>query len=484
MVYLLRHIALRIWATLLLGGLISLWILPAIHSHIGLEWVLMSVFGILVVVFIVFGWFSNLLGLRVIERLIKEATNWERVGAYRGAEDTFRRAAAVLDSYLLSPLTKRKESARLAARLARLCLARADKNHASEAFIISYLQSHPEDDEVAESWLQQVQSQVGLKEEQYELAFRIGNAQQNNKIIQHLLARFYLSADRTDFPALKTYRRVLNEDSDGAIDIVENLAALFLREGRADEWALRIYLHAFKLSGGRSQLLKGIAACVRWTQETERNRHLLREARSLLADFNETTLKEMRADFNPPSLQPTEQKISRKSGIGISIWKMMKWAVFSLFRFIEAGTLAIITGARGLINLTRSSERSRLILEWAVMAILTVGVMILVVNTVSHLIRTKRVLTERGESVKVVVTDPFTLQVAAYLKPEDAERYVKHLNKQGLKAFWIKTKGKRKTWYQVRVSHFPDKASARTYGKSLKARGIIDDFYVANYERP
>jgi len=484
MVYILRHIALRIWVTLLVGGLVSLWILPALHSHIGLEWALLLALGILAGVFMVIGWFSNQLGLRVVERLIKEATKWERVGAYHGAEEAFWKATAVLDSSLLSPLMKRKESARLAARLARFYLARVDKNHASEDFIISYLQSHPEDDEVAENWLQKVESQGGLKEEHHELAFRIGNAQPENKIIQHLLARFYLLADRTDFPALQTYRRVLNGDSNGAIDIVEDLAGLFLREGRADEWALRIYLHAFKLSSGRSQLLRGIAACAHWTQETERTIHLLQEARGLLASFDEATLKEMGAGFNPPSLQPIEQEISRRFRVGIFIWKMMKWMGASPLRLIEAGALVIIAGARGLINLIRRSKRSRLILEWAMLAILTIGVVIFVVNTVSHLIRTKKALSEKGESAEVVVTDPFTLQVAAYLKPEDAERYVNHLNKQGLEAFWIETKGKRKTWYQVRVSHFADKASARAYGKSLKAQGIIDDFYVANYERP
>ncbi len=85
---------------------------------------------------------------------------------------------------------------------------------------------------------------------------------------------------------------------------------------------------------------------------------------------------------------------------------------------------------------------------------------------------------------EIVVTDPFTLQVAAYLKPQDAERYVKGLKMKQLDAFWIKRRGKTKVWYQVRVSHFANKASARDYGKDLKAQGIIDDFYVANYERP
>ena len=84
----------------------------------------------------------------------------------------------------------------------------------------------------------------------------------------------------------------------------------------------------------------------------------------------------------------------------------------------------------------------------------------------------------------MVITDPFTIQVAAYLKPEDAQGYVSYLKKRGLNAYWRKRKGTEKTYYQVRVSHFADKASAKAYGASLKAQGIIDDFYVANYDRP
>jgi len=482
--YILRHISLRIWASVLLGGLMSLWILPVFHPHIWLDWSLVPALVIMIVVFMAVGWFSNRLGLSVVERLIREATTWERVGAYRGAEEAFNKATAILDSFLLSPLVKRKESAKLAARLARFYLARADKNHSSETFIIAYLKSHPEDEEVAENWLQQVESHGGLKADHYELAFRIGNAQPENTIIQHLLARFYLSEGRTDFPALQTYRQVLSESSNETIDIVEGLAELFLRERRADEWALRIYLQAFRLSSERHKLLRGIAACVHWTHETERTTHLLQQARKLLVSLDEMQLKKLRAGFNPPGLEPAEQKISAQLKVGITLWKVVRQIGSSLFNLITSAAFELIGSARDLINLIKRSRRSKLILEWTMITLLAIGVITLMVNTVSHLIRTKRALYEKEKAIEIVVTDPFTLQVAAYLKPQDAERYVKYLKTKKLDAFWIKRRGKRKVWYQVRVSHFANKASARAYGKNLKAQGIIDDFYVANYERP
>jgi len=446
----------------------------------------------MIVVFMAVGWFSNRLGLSAVERLIREATTWERVGAYRGAEEAFNKSIAVLDSFLLSPLVKRNESAKLAARLARFYLARADKNHSSETFIIAYLKSHPEDEEVAENWLQQVESHGGLKTDHYELAFRIGNAQPENTVIQRLLARFYLSEGRTDFPALQMYRQVLTSqeygrlkgERDTGVDIVKDLATLFLRDGRADEWALRIYLQAFRLSSQRHKLLRGIAACVHWTHETERTTHLLQQARKLLVSFDEMQLKKLRAGFNPPGLEPTEQKISPQLKVGITLWKVVRQIGSSLFNLITSAAFELIDRARDLVNRIKRSRRSKLILEWTMITVLAIGVISLMVNTISHLIRTKRALYEKEKTTEIVVTDPFTLQVAAYLKPQDAERYVKYLKTKKLDAFWIKRRGKRKVWYQVRVSHFANKASARAYGKSLKAKGIIDDFYVANYEQP
>ena len=484
MFYILRHISLRIWATVLLGGMISLWILPVFLPPIGLGWSLVPALVIMVVVFMAVGWFLNRLGLSAIERFIREATTWERVGAYRGAEEAFNKATGILDSFLLSPIVKRKESAKLAARLARFCLARADKNHSSETFIIAYLKSHPEDEEVAENWLQQVESHGGLKTEHYDLAFRIGNAQQENTIIQHLLARFYLSEGRTDFPALQTYRQVLSEGSNQAVDIVKHLAELFLRDGRADEWALRIYLRAFRLSGERCRLLRGIAACVHWLHETERTTHLLQQARKLLVSLDEMQLKKLREGFNPPGPEPTEAKISAQLKVSITLWKVVRQIGSSFFNVITSAALELIGRARDAINLIKRSRRAKLILEWTMITVLAIGVITLMVNTISYLIRSKRALYEKEKTIEIAVTDPFTLQVAAYLKPQDAERYVKYLKTKRLDAFWIKRRGKRKVWYQVRVSHFANKASARAYGKSLKAEGIIDDFYVANYERP
>jgi hypothetical protein len=82
-----------------------------------------------------------------------------------------------------------------------------------------------------------------------------------------------------------------------------------------------------------------------------------------------------------------------------------------------------------------------------------------------------------------MVIDRFTLQVAAYLKAEYAYKFVENLKSQGLDAYWTETASGGKTWYQVRIAHFPDRPSAREFGSRLKQRGVIEDFYVTNYSR-
>jgi hypothetical protein len=484
MIYALRHLIFRTWATMLAGGLLCLLILPTVHSRVGLERALVPAALIFCGVFVLVGWVSNRAGMSAVERMVGEAAKWERAGLLRTAENTYKKALAVLDSFLFSPLVKRRESAFLAARMARFYLARADKTQESEAFIISYLHAHPEDDEVAEEWLRQVEM-LGEQERDYsELASRIGDAQADNANVQHVLARLYLAARRTDYPALQTYRRVLAGVPALADDIVGDVAVLFIREGRADEWALSVYLQALRHGGEKGLLVRGIAACVHWIAENERNRKLLREARGVLEGVDQASLEKMRTGFNPPTVEPGTIGIPGKLEVGSALKKASAHIGKALLRFFKPLALIIWRHTEVLFREAIRSNKTKSVLGWSMIAVLVVAVGVLVVSTAGHLIKTRKGTPEKTEIAEAVITEPFTIQVAAYLKPEDAQVYTSYLKKRGLDAYWRKTEGTKKTYYQVRVSHFADKASAKAYGASLKARGIIEDFYVANYERP
>ena len=475
-----KHIAARLWLTVLLGGAASLWVLPSLQDRIGLAWTPLSVLLIMIVVFVLVGWISNRWGLSTVQHLIQEAGIFERDGLVAEAENRFQRALAVFDSFLISPVAKKQKAVPLRARIARFYLARASKSGAAERFLVSYLHTNPRDEEVAESWIEHVDNRGGLREEHQELAYRIGRAQPQNKTIQAILARYYLMLERTDFPALQTYRRTLGAKEKVSADFLNHLAALFLRERRADEWALEVYLKAVEYSDRRSAILKGIAACVRWISPGERNKPLLQRAYTFLEGFDPIDIKKMSSGFKPP-VQPSDKRAAPQSPRRRASFFKSTGAV--LQTFYEDVTAAPVWVLR-LIRRSLQSAQSRRVLAGVLLTVLAAAVIALVINTASHLIKVEKPVARKIEKAPEVIIDPFTLQVAAYLKPTYAQKYVEQLKKQGFDAYWREAISANKKWYQVRISHFADKKSARDFGESLKTRGIIDDYYVANYIPP
>jgi len=476
----LKHIAARIWLTVLLGGIACLWVLPSIQTRIGLDWELLPVTLILVIIFVLIGWAMTRWGLGSVDRLIHEAGVFERDGMVSEAENRFRRALAVFDSFLISPLAKKQKSGALTARLARFYLARVRKTYDAEIFLQSYLHANPQDEEVAENWIQQVESRGGLKEEHQDLAYLLGNALPKNRTVQSALARYYLMLERTDFPALQTYRRVLASDPQLPADFRKNLADLFLRERRADEWALGIYLSAIEESDHRSEILKGIAACVGWISLSERNKALLQQAYTYLEGIEPAEIKAMGAGFKPPVPSADQQEVQPPVHKRSSFLQKAGAVRHTFYEDVASFADWIYRLMRSALQ----SRNTRRVFGGIVLAGLTGAVIVLVINTVGHLVKSEAPVVQKIEKAPEKITDPFTLQVAAYLKPDYARKLVEDLKKQGLEAYWRETISGSKKWYQVRISHFPDKKAARDFGESLKTKGVIEDYYVANFVAP
>lgn len=484
MVSFFKHIAVRIWLTVLLGGLASIWVLPSFQARIGLEWALLPVALLMLTVFQLTGWLSNRWGINTVERLINEAGIFERDGMSAEAEERFRRAVAVFDSFLISPLVKKQKAGALTARVARFYLARAKKSFESESFLLSYLESNPEDEEVAENWIRQIESRGGLREEHQELAYLIGNAQPKNQTIQSALAAYYLMLERTDFPALQTYRRALRGDHQMPPDFVRDLAHLFLRERRADEWALEIYLKTVEDSRHSLEILRGIAACVRWISLTDRNKPLLQQAYTYLEGKDAAEIKRMSAGFKPPLPPPDKRRIHRPAHRRALFLQTAGAVLQTFYEDLRALPVWAFRQLRSAVRWATQSRKSRRVLAGILLGGLSVAVIFLVINTVGHLVKTETPATPKIEKAPQTITDPFTLQVAAYLKPAYAKTYVEKLKEHGFEAYWREAISADKKWYQVRISHFPDKKSARDFGEALKAKGIIDDYYVANFIAP
>jgi len=476
--------AIRLWLTILMGSLAALAGLQLSQMPLGLKWAFALAAPVFVGVFYVIGWLFNRFGLSLVERLINEAAVWERAGKTSQAEKILRKAVAVFDSFLMSPFNKERRARRLAGHMARFYLTQTHLSPEAEDTILVYLKMCPEDQAVGEEWLQRLESQDQDPKKYEDLLFSLAKSQKDNPAIQTLIARRYLSTGRADFQALQTYRRLMKDIAAMDERMIIQIAELLFDKRRMEPWATLAYLRAYNLDGKKRHYLHGIAACLHETQAPHEDSATYKEARELLSGIDQTSLKKMIAGFKP--LAPSSGKPDTPSKT--SIIPALIAATLTTNRKLVTSIATVKTLSAEVLTTAyrriRAYHRLKSILKWTTVGLASAGIAILVINTATHLMQTRSEPEEIKTPPVVVITDPYTLQVAAYLKIEHAEKYVAQLKNLDLDAYWTEAQGSKRKWYQVRLSHFADKTSARAYGDALKARGIIDDFYVANYQRP
>jgi tetratricopeptide (TPR) repeat protein len=468
------------------AGPLCLWILSQWEKTGGLAVPLAVLAALFILGYAASGWMGSQLALRMIPSLLHEAGIWERTGEMDKAEHAYQKALSLYDSFLVAPAKRRSGLPTVVARMARMYAAQTEKHETADGFLERYLEIDPSDTEIVQTWLQARAYHGGLTPQQQELGARIGDAHANNLTIQMTLARLYLRAKQTDFPALQVYRRVMTASEEKFAALAVDLSRVFLAEGRSDEWALPVYLQAARQDSSWEALRCGLAACLRWILPSERNAEWLSQARNIIGAVDDDTLVRMSSGFVPPSgsyrIESLPQSPAAFSGLprlGRSWGALQTWGV----HFTGSIGKRFTTIARTL----RRSPRLRRGITWSLTSGLGILVIVFLINTVGYL--TPSPAPEPPPALKPVETPPpppmpYTLQVAAYLKPEHAERYLEELRKQSIDVYVVKAHSNDKTWYQVRIAHFPNKAEALTYGSTLKAKGLIEDFYVAKDQNP
>lgn len=470
--------AVRLWATVVIGGLLSLWLLPWLQSHFGLDWLVIEVTVIFGLCFVLIGYFFRHWAQGRIRSLVQDAAGFERDGLKDEALNCYNRGMAILDSFLLSERTRSRLSEPLARRLARFHFALADED-AIQNFIPAYLADQPQDAEVAEFWVQQTEQRGGFLEAHQDLAAQISSAHPDNANIQHILAKFFLFLERTDYPALAAYRCIWNDRPPPDSDFICQLARLFVRDRRVDEWALETYLGALKAGIARSSLIGALAACVHLIPDSPAAGPHLKEARGVVEGMSAADIEALCEDFRPLAHGDASRKVTPEKIGGLKRLRRL----FDLLAASAASAAgALIRPLNKILRLFRHSARFRRSTAISLVAVAVAAVGLFAWSTLRHL--TKPPVTPPVEVVQPPppeMPDPFTLQVAAYLRLDYAKKYVIELKDQGLDAYWSAAVSGEKKWYQVRISHFATKQAALELGESLKTRGLINDFYVANY---
>ncbi|WP_419656259.1 uncharacterized protein Dvar_53630 [Desulfosarcina variabilis str. Montpellier] len=480
-----KHLAVRMWASLMLGGLTALVILPLLASTFGPGLMIGPAFFFILIFYWLLGIVFATIGRRRLNRLSDEATVWARAGMAREARQALARAEATLNSYYFSPFSRKAPATQLLAQLARFQLSQSHSEPSSDAVIATYLRHFPRDREAAIKWLERILKGRSTTRQSYDIAADISANHAEDMTIQRMLAQFYLVQGCCDFAALKTFRQLVDSQDSLPDELLSHMTDLFLAEQRADNLALEVYLRAHEQGRTDSRLLEGIAACCYLVHSTPLMMPLLEKAESILSDTEPTKRQEMALRFSPEIAEgKTFSSRSKKRMSGLFIGPLLYKALAGTFLTIGNVFSAILAGA-GHVKTMLLSSQVRTAIKWTVMGLFSVGVGWLAVSTGLHLAQNLSPVEKKApDPVVTPVSDPFTLQVAAYLKEDDARSHVDQLKKQGLDAYWTRDKGNNRTWFKVRISHYKTKDEARSMGETLKNRHLISDYYVANYKRP
>lgn len=490
MTHFLRHTAACLWLTLLIGGMGSLWVLPLLQPVIGIEAIPFLVAGGLAALFVLVAWAVGRIGLSRLSALLRTADIAEREGLSAEAEEAFREAIAALDRFWVSPADRRNVLLPVAGRLARFYLAQAHLGPAAEDFIIQYLAVRPGDEEVAEQWVRQAEGRGGLREEHQDLAARLGSANPRNAAVQHALARLYLALERTDYPALRSYRRVCDSQGGAPAEFCEDLARLLGKAGRSDEWAQQVYSQAQGLTPASERFASrrpSDASDVYRIKAADSGASEDEIARP--ADDEELSEDAFRMAYEAGELEEEEPGeralfLRHRQAVGSALHRLAH-AAGSALRNAPAEISRLGRSLGEAVRFACGFRPVRYALGVLLIAGVAAGGIWIAIDALDVFDQAPPAPAgaERPAPAAAAAMDPYTLQVAAYLKQEYALKLVEDLKRKGLDAYWIETSSGGKLWYQVRISHFPDQQSARDYGRNLKWKGMIDDFYVTHYMR-
>lgn len=432
MIRIMVNFSLRLWIIVLLALPVCFYFLPMIlrvfpgvHSAMPGGLLLVLLGGVV-------GTSLDFIGRKRLEGMMKEGEIWERAGVLSRAEKTYENAIRIYDSFLLSPLFAKKIGSRLAGTLARFSLtAGIERPHFKLASAV-YLRSSPGDEILAILWLEQLKKGGVAGTIEQEVLTALADIHYTHKKLVILLADVLLDLGRMDYSAKRVYKTLLDDPE-------------LTREIKT---AFREKIHGLL---GVPQEAAGPG-----------------ESAEILGNNGAG-----RVVSTSPDGRGSPKQFLR--GVAVFFTRFVKYVV----RGLGATLYCCIHYFRRAIAWVRERERVRFYLRAGAMGILSVWLLFFMGNTISHILKS-RTLEKEPRMMEIQTPKPFTIQVAAYLKQVHADRYAAVLKQKGIVPIITKVTGGGKTWYVVRISEFPDKATAAAFGKKLKAEKIIDDFFVSN----
>jgi SPOR domain len=439
MIWFLRTIGVRLWLTSLFSIPLGFYFLPGFVRLIpGINplWILLiMIMGILVLI----GFLLDMAAKNMVVNLISDAQAWERAGIHNKAEKKYNRALRLYDSFLLGLFSTKKTARKISAAIARFKLNTSVQNENFSLATAMYLKLNPADEDVAERWLRQVQIFRTSNHLEHEVLTLLAETYYANKFISALINEIFQKSGKKSYVTIKTAQHTHRAPS-FAKDYPESLGAALVNPGETLERQKPYYPPETKSERkAKPERVEKPARDVRPKKKIEVGKYIL--------------------------------AIAGKAGLLIQI----------VIRFVGSLFSFLILSVHQVYGFIKEHEKVQFFLKMGVLSIIAITLMVFIVNTMSHMFKSKPAPDEKkAEVVEALVDKPFTIQVSAYLKKEFADTFVNNLKKKDIEATVKKVDGGGKTWFVVRVSEFADKKSADAYGQQLKKQKIIDDFFVTN----
>lgn len=424
MIWLLRYISVYLWLTVLFAVPVSFYlILQFTRFGLIISPAILSIF-VFVLMGILIGFLMNIITNKRILSLIKEGQAWERSGLVEKAKKKYILALRAYDTFLLSPLSVKKTIKKITGTIAGFHLNNPGENPNFKLGTAVYLKMNPMDADMAGLWLSQISQSTVVTSLEQEVLYVIARAHMGNMKLLPLLANIFIGLHRSDLVAKKIYQQVMATPA-----LAKNY------QGR--------------ICG--------------------------------LTDEPEESLISRQAVFSMPE-QPSEHGFEIKENLSefvSGLLQSMENVLKGIWMAIRSIGHYIVLFIRRLVVFIKVREKFRFYLKTGVFGLFLAGLVILIVSTLSHTLKT-RVIEKSQTRQEKLIPKPLTIQVAAYLTLPHAQEYVDALKKKQIDASIKKVEGGGKTWFVIRVSQFSDKQSATDYGNKLKQQHIIDDFFVNN----
>lgn len=285
-------------------------------------------------------------------------------------------------------------------------------------------------------------------------------------------------------------------------ELLNHLMKLFLRQHRRDEVSGRIYLDAF-IGGIRiPELRREMRLVADVLARTGRSPEMTANLRALAGSGNgkaveeepdtevtESVIRQGVASVSYRSAFPEDVDLSRETP------KLPKNLKGSRKTKASTATAPIAKGesAKGKQQQKRDRMRPNPLLGRVVVSVLILAGIFGAAFTwfsihndsyvVDEPVMNKQEMAttpqERGEVVSEL---PYTLQVAALPTRHDAIDAIEALREARLNPYYVITRRGDTRWFRVRFGHFSTTRAAQATADSLKALGVIDEYFVATFE--